>query len=250
MNASNKINGIGAVPHNEPLTLKHAGLVAVEDAYVKKVAETLRDFDNVYYEICNEPYFGGPTLEWQKHVSKTIAASESGFKFKHLISQNIGNGAEKIVNPNPLVSIFNFHYAIPPDAVALNYGLNRVVGDNETGFRGTNDSAYRQEAWDFVIAGGGLYNNLDYSFTVGHEDGTYVYPATQPGGGTVALRKQLSTLREFMNHMDFINMAPDNSAIRAGLEAGTSGRALVKPGEAYAIYLHPVAVPTQFSARW
>jgi len=59
MNASNNINGIGAVPHNEPLTLKHADLVAIEDAYVAKLSKTLRDFDNVYYEICNEPYLAG-----------------------------------------------------------------------------------------------------------------------------------------------------------------------------------------------
>ena len=39
--------------------------------------------------------------------------------------------------------------------------------------------------------GGGLYNNLDYSFVAGHEDGTFVYPASQPGGGP-ALRRQLS----------------------------------------------------------
>ena len=41
-----------------------------------------------------------------------------------------------------------------PDAVAMNYGLNKVIGDNETGFRGTNDTPYRTEAWDFIIAGG------------------------------------------------------------------------------------------------
>ena len=46
---------------------------------------------------------------------------------------------------------------------------------------GTGDAAYRTEGWDFILAGGGLFNNLDYSFTVGHEDGTFRYPATQPG---------------------------------------------------------------------
>jgi len=63
--------------------------------------------------------------------------------------------------------------------------------DNETGFRGTDAAPYRMEGWDFIIAGGGLYNNLDYSFVAGHEDGTFVYPASQPGGGP-AWRRQLS----------------------------------------------------------
>ena len=74
------------------------------------------------------------------------------------------------------MSIFNFHYAVPPDAVAANYDLNKVIGDNETGFRGTNDAVYRMEGWDFIIAGGGLFNHLDYSFVAGQEDGTFQYP--------------------------------------------------------------------------
>lgn len=249
MNASNNINGIGAVAHNEPFTLKNAELTAIEDAYVKKLVETLRDFDNVYYEICNEPYFGGPTAEWQKHISEVISGAEKDYPFKHLISQNFANGSDKIKEPNPLVSIYNFHYAIPPDAVGLNYDLNRVIGDNETGFRGTNDSAYRQEAWDFIVAGGGLFNNLDYSFSVGHENGTFVYPATQPGGGSVAFRVQLRTLAEFMNQFDFIRMKPDNSIIKSAVPAGLSLRALAGSHE-YALYLHSEPVASQFSARW
>src|SRR5262249_25684699 len=140
--------------------------------------------------ICNEPYFGGVTLDWQRHIAATITKEESSLKARHLISQNIANFKDKIKNPDPAVSIFNFHYATPPETVALNYGLNKVIGDNETGFRGTNDSQYRMEGWDFLVAGGGLFNNLDYSFTADHEDGTFIYPQTQPGGGSTVLRRQ------------------------------------------------------------
>ena len=54
--------------------------------------------------------------------------------------------------PHPAVSIFNFHYTTPPDAVTWNYALNKVIGENETGFRGTKDLVYRTEAWDFLLA--------------------------------------------------------------------------------------------------
>jgi hypothetical protein len=81
-----------------------------------------------------------------------------------------------VVDPHPAISIFNFHYATPPDTIAWNAHLRPLIGDNETGFRGTADLAYRTEGWDFILAGGGLYNNLDYSFTVGHEDGTFAFP--------------------------------------------------------------------------
>ena len=106
-----------------------------------------------------------------------------------------------------------------------------------TGFSGTNDSAYRMEAWDFIIAGGGLFNNLDYSFTVGHEDGSFVYPASQPGGGSPALRRQLGYLRQFIGQFDFLHLRPDPALLQGTLPPATTARALVKPGEEYAIYV-------------
>ena len=93
----------------------------------------------------------------------------------------------------------------------MNYGLGKVIGDDETGFRGTADAPYRTEGWEFILAGGGLYNNLDYSFVAGEEAGTFAFPPTQPGGGGVAFRAQMKTLRDFINAFDFIKMRPDIS---------------------------------------
>src|SRR5206468_4509362 len=136
------------------------------------------------------PYFGGVTMAWQRHVADAIVDAERP-PFTHLISQNIANKSAQVTDPHPSVSIFNFHYATPPDVVGINDGLNKVIGDDETGFRGLDDIFYRSEAWEFMLAGGGLYNNLDYSFVAGQEDGTFRYPRTQPGGGGRALRRQL-----------------------------------------------------------
>jgi hypothetical protein len=249
-NAINNVNGLARVARTNVYTLdKHGGLLAVQEKMVRRIVGELRDFDNLYYELCNEPYFGGVTLEWQHHIAEVIAEAEKNLPRRHLISQNIANHSAKIEKPHPAVSIFNFHYATPPDTVAMNYHLNKVIGDNETGFRGTNDVPYRMEGWDFLIAGGGLYNNLDYSFTAGHEDGTFVYPASQPGGGNRSFRKQMRVLRDFMHSFDFIRMKPDNSVIKGGVPASYTARALVEPGRQYALYLRPGAV-TQFSVRW
>jgi hypothetical protein len=234
-NAANNINGVGRVARTNVYTLdRNGGLLAAQEAMVRKLVSELKDFDNLYYEICNEPYFGGVTLEWQGHIAEVIAAADQARP--HLISQNIANDKAKVARPHPAVSIFNFHYATPPETVAMNYALNKVIGDNETGFRGTNDTHYRMEGWEFILAGGGLYNNLDYSFTAGHEDGTFVYPAKQPGGGSPALRKQLKTLAEFMHRFDFIHLKPDRSVLKGGSEK-TRARVLAEAGKQYAIYL-------------
>ncbi|MFN0105847.1 MAG: cellulase family glycosylhydrolase [Bryobacteraceae bacterium] len=225
----NNRNGIGAgLKHTDPWTLKDAPLQGVLDKFVGKMAKELAGFDNFYFEICNEPYFGGPTGEWQTHMARVIREADGG---RHLISQNIANHEQTVAAPDQNVSIFNFHYARPPRAVAQNYSLQRPIGMNETGFDGSDDAVYRIQAWDFLTAGGALYNNLDYSFTVGNEDGTFQPPASTPGGGSAALRKQLGFLKRVLEGFDLARMQPQDGA-------ASHARCLGHAGEAYLCYAH------------
>ncbi len=235
---ANNVNGLGGTTRTNVYTLdRHGGLLAVQERLVRKVVEELRGFDNVYYEICNEPYFGGVTPAWQRHIADVIADAQQEHPHPKLIAQNIANKTAKVGDPHPRVSILNFHYTYPPVAVAENFALNRVIGENETGFRGTRDEVYRAEAWDFILAGGGLFNHLDYSFTVGHEDGTFPYPPTQPGGGGVEFRRQLRVLCDFINRFDFVRMQPADHLVQGGGD-DRSIRVLAEAGRQYAVYIH------------
>jgi hypothetical protein len=237
-NTANNVNAVGGISRTNVYTLdRHGGLLPFEERVVQRIVQELRDFDNVYYEICNEPYFGGVTLEWQRHMAAVIQQAQMASPQPKLISQNIANQSAKVENPDPHVSIFNFHYATPPVTVDLNYSLNRALGDNETGFRGTNNLPYRVEAWEFLLAGGGLFNNLDYSFTAGHEDGTFVYPASQPGSGNPQFRKELRVLVDFINSFDFVRMKPDKESLHHPTPDEATVRVLSEPGKAYAIYM-------------
>ncbi|MBL8240679.1 MAG: cellulase family glycosylhydrolase [Bryobacterales bacterium] len=226
----NNRNGVGAgLAHTDPWTLKDAKLQGVLDTFVEKMARELAAFDNFYFEICNEPYIGGPTLEWQRHMAAVIRKADGG---RHLISQNIANHEQTVTAPDGNVSVFNFHYARPPRAVTQNYTLRRPIGMNETGFDGADDATYRIQAWDFLVAGGALYNNLDYSFTVGHEDGSFGAPATTPGGGSAGLRKQLGFLRRVFAGLDLAVMAPAEGVASQGRCLGAS------TGTMYLCYAH------------
>ena len=110
------------------------------------------------------------------------------------------------------------------------------MGMNETGFDGTDDAAYRIEAGDFLIAGGALYSNLDYSFVAGQEDGTFT--EKHAGGGVPTLRDQLNLLRRFIESFDFVRMAPSPEVVQGVTPAGASVRVLAERGSAYAVYLH------------
>jgi hypothetical protein len=238
LNATNNIQGIGRIDRERVYTLSNEGLLEVQDNLVRKIASELKGYDNVYYEICNEPYFGGVTLEWQAHIAATLASAEASLRDKHLIAQNITNGFARIQHPIPEVSLFNFHYASPPNAVSMNSFLNKPIGDDETGFKGVEDGVYRREAWEFIMAGGAVFDHLDYSFTVGHEDGSFAYPAKQPGGGSRALRRQLQALKKFLSGFNMVQLRPDNGLFRGGLPTGAVARALVEKGKACAIYIH------------
>lgn len=236
MNAANNVNGVGNCPREEAFALKHQDLTDVQLAVTRKIVEEVREFDNLYFEVCNEPYFGGVELSWQHRIADAIVEAERKQSSHHLISMNIANGRAKVENPHASVSIFNFHYCDPPDTVDMNYGLNKVIGENETGFRGSDDAIYRTEGWMFMLAGGGLYNNLDYSFTPSHPDGTLA-GYSSPGGGSAALRSQLRVLKDFIESFDFIHMTPARDIVRK-VEPALPNRAMMKQGQAYAIYLH------------
>jgi hypothetical protein len=250
LHANNNVNGTPQVPRTEVLTMKHPELVRRQAQFVRKIVTELNGYDNVTWEICNEPYFHGVTLEWQHHVASLIRETESKLPERHLIARNVANFAQAVTEPHPAISILHFHYARPPVAVAMNYGLGRLIGFDETGFDGTLDFPYRIQAWDFILAGGGHYNHLDYSFTVGHEDGTFAFPKTQPGGGGPELRRQLKTLIDFMEGFEFLRMAPRNELILGGVPPEASARLLAEDGRAYALYLHHGKVLRDYVPRY
>lgn len=244
INPQNNINNIPVTNKIEPYVLRNAAITKVQEDLVNKIVQELNGFDNVYYEIINEPYFGGVTEKWQGHILSTIVAAESALPSKHLIAKNIANGSQIIRNASPEISIFNFHYAFPPDAVKQNYALNRVIAFDETGFAGSGDEEYRKEGWAFLLSGGSVFDNLDYSFTIDKEDGTDTQ--TAPGGGSPALRSQLSILKNFMTRIDFIRMAPNPSVVAQvrvnGLPVSPATQntrywVLAEEGKTYAIYL-------------
>jgi PA14 domain len=251
MNPVNNVNGFPAIRREDVLTLDRSGpLLAVQDAVARHLVAAVAGFDNVYLEICNEPYATRVPEDWQRHMTTVVADAVAKLPQPVLLSQNVSNQGQRVVDPHPAISIFNFHYATPPDTIAWNAHLGRVIGDNETGFRGTADLAYRTEGWDFVLAGGGLYGNLDYSFTVGHEDGTFAFPRTQPGGGGIALRRQLGILRRFIDGFDLVKLRPEPRRVVGGVPPGGSVQVLAEDDQAYAVYLRRVAPAGTFSARW
>jgi PA14 domain. len=248
MNASNNINGIGNCPRDEVFTLKHPDLLEAQKAVVRKFVTELNGFDNLYYEICNEPWMGGVTMEWQNEIIDTIVAAQVSLPNTHLIGLN--PQGLNIRNPHPAVSIFNYHHGDSAEPVSRNYELNKVIGDNETGFRGQANFTYRSEAWDCLLAGGALFSHLDYSFSTQHPAGT-LREYSSPGGGNTELRSQFRVLKNFMHGLNFVRMQPEPAVIAAINPPGTVVvQALAERGKTYAIYARRRTEVDQVTVRW
>jgi hypothetical protein len=85
-NISNNINNIngdsnGDSSGTEIHQLKIPAVTAIQEAYVRKVIDTVNDLDNVLFEICNED--GGGTMAWQEHFVKDIRNYEKSKPKQH-----------------------------------------------------------------------------------------------------------------------------------------------------------------------
>ncbi len=162
-----------------------------------------------------------------------------------LIAQDCCNFRYAMRGVLPGVSVVNFHYAYP-EAATLNYGLGKALSYDETGFLGQSDDAYARQAWNFMLAGGSVFDSLDYSFTVGHEDGSDVEP-NGPGGGSPELRRRLKILSEFLNGLPLVEMRPDFELVKHA--GGVVTHALSSERGEYAMYLDGNG-PTELSSEF
>jgi hypothetical protein len=163
MNSRNNINGAGTVGKYEVYSGKDAKLLAAQKAVVREIVTRLNSFDNLYYEVCNEPYErGGLAREWNDQVIETIVAAEATLPKKHLIAQGFPRSSTAVAQLNTNVSVLNFH-AEKADAVRLNARFHRVIAFDETGGSDQSDRKYRTEGWDWIVAGGAVYEIISIS---------------------------------------------------------------------------------------
>jgi hypothetical protein len=237
-NPANNVNRTDSVAAKQVNTLRNGTILKHQERYVRELVRRLNPFGNFYFELQNEPWadqsdvarvhnaYGPPAdwrsklqvvsqqaNDWQREVARWIVSEEKSLKNKHLLSQNVSNFHYPITDPDPHVSLFTFHYA-SPEAIRENWYLNKPICFNETGFAGSADSTYRRQAWRFLLSGGALFNQLDYSYSVRSPAGRDSV-GTSPGGGGVALRAQFRVLHEFLQQIDVTRLQPDYSVVKA-----------------------------------
>lgn len=263
-NPSNNVNGIQFTDWRQINTKKNGKILKYQERLVKKLVIELNEFDNLYYEIQNEPWADTPdsvgvlldnitpddmktrggiwenrvdlaqkaALDWHKHIAKLVKKTEETLPKKHLLAQNYSNHGWPLPEVDKNIDVINFHYN-RPESVTWNWGWDRPIGYDESGFVGQKADDYRKLVWRFMLSGGAVFNGLDYSFYPGKEDGTGKNSA--PGVCDPEFRVQLGFLKSILDRLDFVHMQPDKQTV---LHApGARVWMLSKPGNTWAAFL-------------
>ncbi len=225
-NASNNINGIDGDPnHNssgdEIQTLAIPAVTALQDAYVKKVIDSVHDLDNVLFEISNESNVGAEA--WQYHMIDLIKSYETEMGYLH---HPVGMTAEWPDGNNADL------YASQADWISPNGGLDPIPAadgskvviadtDHLCGICGSRDWA-----WGSFTRGQNPLFMDQYNDSYKLDGGGY----RKNNPNDVSLRRNLGYTLTFANCMDLASMTPRG-------DLASSDYALANPSGAAPEYL-------------
>ena len=104
-NVSNNINGINGDPYKTGSgldfdSLKVPAVTALQEAYIRKIIDTVNDVDNVLYEVANECHSGHGGLEWEEHLVNFVHEYEATKPKQHPVGMTflLGGTNEDLFN--------------------------------------------------------------------------------------------------------------------------------------------------------
>lgn len=222
-NRRNNINGVDGDPNgdgngSETHTLLISDVTELQEAYVRKVIDTINDLDNVLFEISNES--NAESLNWQYHMITYIKSYEARKPKKHPVGMTVcwpeGSNAALFNSPADWISPNNMGgYKNDPPASA---GDKIIVVDTDHlwGIGGN-----RGWAWKSFTRG----LNVLY---MDPWDGAFIRVASNDD-----LRLNMGYISSYANRINLAAMTPRGDLSSSGF---CLANAAVNAGE-YLIYL-------------
>jgi len=239
---SNNINGIDGDPDNddngyETHTLRVSEITALQEAYVKKVIETVGDFENVLFEISNESH--GASMEWQNHMAELIKTTEKSRKWQHPVwisyafdpvqgscsNQQLFESPADVISPGPDGAFRN--------DLALATGEKVILLDSDHLDQIENDALW---VWkSFTRGHNPIYRDC---YLQRSENGAMIVTsAFKP------IRRALGDTRRYATRMDLAGMVPVDDTVTS-----STRYCLAKPGNEY-LFFQPDTTPFSIKAE-
>jgi len=221
----NNVNGIDADADGdgrglEFYTLEVPEVTRLQEAYVRRVIDTLNDLGNAFYEISNEA--GSYSTEWQYHMTRFIKECEAGKPLQHPVGMTFqysgGTNADLFASPADWVSPNpDGGYRDDPPAVD---GTKVILSDTDHlwGIGGSR-------AWIWKTFAQGM--NPIFMDPWGEQD--VLFKGMKPG--------ELDDIRSNLGYVQLYAGKMDLSAALPLGELASSGFCLANPGVEYLVYL-------------
>jgi concanavalin A-like lectin/glucanase superfamily protein/uncharacterized protein DUF6298/collagenase-like protein with putative collagen-binding domain len=244
-NQANNINSVNGDPNgngsgeevqtlNNPRTATQQVILPLEEAYVRKVIDTVNDLDNVLYEISNETDGGGAQTAWENYMIDFVKGYEQSKPKQHPVGMTVqypgGSNSD----------LFASH----ADWISPNGDINNlpVVTGSKVVIYDTDHlcgvCGNRQFAWKSFMRGG---NTLFMDPYDGQATGRGAPSGYDPNNANdVSLRKNMGYTLDYATRMDLAHMTPHG-------ELSSTGYCLAKPtatGAEYLVYAENGAVFT------
>jgi len=239
-------------PRNEDV-LRH------QRAYVAKLTAELNEYDNVIYDLCDEPsLIGRPdgsivlhqdaaVVPWLQALRETFLETERPLSKKHVLGQTVQNLSPDL-SAEPWCDWLPTEYVRPAGrALAKDYAARKPIVDVESDYYGHSlvKSAYtadavRLEGWWFLLGGGAGVINLNGEFHRGQEQGA--------ADTHERILPQRKALREFVEGLDLAGLARFEGV--GDLPVGALASALAEPGRQYAVYLFHAQEEAEWGAHF
>lgn len=223
--SKNNINNINGDANNdgegeEIHTLGNPPITKLQEAYVKKVIDTLNGFDNLIWEIGNE--CGGASVDWQKHFVQFIKDYETKLPFQHPVWMSY---RETAPNSEMLQS--------PADAISPNgedgYKDNPPAAQgNKIIIADTDHIDPQLKTIDSTWVWKSFLRGLNPIVIDPYRDVCVDSPA-EPVKGFELMRKAMEQTRLYSKMIDLTKMTPHN-------ECSSTNYCLANPGEEYLAY--------------
>ncbi|MBC7327919.1 cellulase family glycosylhydrolase [bacterium] len=227
-NTENNINGINS-NQRDYYTLKDPKVLALQEAYVKKVIDTVNDLDNVLYEICNET--DASSTEWQYHLIRFIKDYESKKPKQHPVGMTIQayggrnatlfNSPADWISPNPEGG---YRDDPPP-----NDGRKVVLNDTDHLW---GEGGNPQWVWKSFMRG---HNPIFMDRIVELTKGLIPWSARPPAKDipqSEEIRKAMGVTRRLADRIELAKMFPKP-------ELASTKYCLANPRKEYLVYLPP-----------
>jgi hypothetical protein len=219
----NNVNGVASDGPGTQ-TLANTAVTAIQEAYVRKVIDTVNDLDNVLYEIANESGSGAANISWQYHMIDFIKAYQSGKPKQHPV------GMTSCLGPDSQLFGSHADWISPGARLVASDGSKVIINDTDHSYSWTElkaDGVTAQRAWawkTFTTGGSPAFMDPYLEAWPGRNS---------PSGASVdqywePLRSALGQTRTYADKLDLKRALPSSVC--------STGYCLVEPGAQYLVY--------------